>query len=156
MSMCFTRPSTRRLPIAIPAVASIHTRALNFHPQSTRILWRPSICRCRTHQPIILRFARADCNRGLSFAVRADGYYCHPASTHNQKHSSLVRIQPAWSVSHQDSIRPLEQPNQPRTHSEKTSLYLQSHFIPVRRLLHLACQIPTLDLYTRSVTGEIL
>ena len=50
----------------------------------------------------------------------------------------------------------LEQPNQPRTHFKTTSQSLQSHFVQVPRLLHLACQIPALDLCIRSVTGEIL
>ena len=70
--------------------------------QSQFRLWRPSRhvqrtsrvqentlqakqLRCGTRQTMILRFAGAECNHGLSFAVRAD---CHPASTHNQKHSS--------------------------------------------------------------------
>ena len=59
--------------------------------------------RCRTHQPIILRFAGAECNNGLSFEVCTDG----TATSINAQPETLfrVRMQPAWSVSHQDSIR---------------------------------------------------
>ena len=39
VSMCLTRPSPRRLPIAKPAVGTS-----NYHPQSRRMLCRPSIC----------------------------------------------------------------------------------------------------------------
>ena len=63
---------------------------------------------------------------------------------------------PAPEVAMGYTLLPLEQPNQPRTHSEKTSQSLQSHFIQIRRLLHLACQITALDLFFWSVTGEIL
>ena len=54
------------------------------------------------------------------------------------------------------SLLPLEQPDQSRTHSEESSQSLQTHFVQVRWLLQLAHQVSTLDLYLRSVTGEIL
>ena len=113
----------------------------------------------RTHQPITLRFAGATCNRGLSFAVRADGTVTqHQRTTRNTFPGSdtacMVCITPGLDSC--GMLLPLELPNQTRTNSEKTSQSLQSHVIQVRRLLHLACQIPALDLYIKSVTGDIL
>ena len=98
VSMCFTRPSPRRLPVAIPAVASIHRCALNFHPQSRENALQAKHFRCRTHQPMILRFAGAECNHGLSFAVRADGTATqHQRTTRNTLPSSgMVCITPGF------------------------------------------------------------
>ena len=49
----------------------------------------------------------------------------------------MVRVTPGFYTC--DALLPLEQPNQPRTHSEKTGQLLLSHFIQIRWLLHLAC-----------------
>ena len=79
----------------------------------------------------------------LSFAARADRTVTqHQHTTRNTLPSSdtacMVCITRGFDSC--NTFLPLEQPNQPRTHSEKTSQSLQSHFIQVRRL-HLACQI---------------
>ena len=57
--------------------------------------------RCRTHQPTILRFAGAECNHGLSSAVRADGAATqHQRTTRNTLRRSdtacTVRITPGF------------------------------------------------------------
>ena len=91
--------------------------------------------RCRTHQPI-------QHQRTTRNTLPRSGTAC------------MVCITPGFDSC--KTFLSLQQPNQPRKHSEKTSQSLQSHFIQVRRLLHSACQITALDLYNRSVTGEML
>ena len=101
--------------------------------------------RCRTHQPIILQSRPVPCST------------CKRTTSNTLPSSdaaSKICITPGFDAC--DTFLPLEQPDQPRTHSEKTSQSLQSHLIQTRELLHLECQITALDLYLRSVTGEIL
>ena len=138
VSMCFTRPTPRRLPIAIPAVASIHTMGIELPSPVQENALQAKHLRCRTHQPTILRFAEAECNHGLSFAVRADR-----TAARNQR--TTRNTLPSSALYH-TTVVPLEQPNQPRTHSEKTSQSLQSHFI---RSTAFASCVP--DHGTRSV-----
>ena len=115
--------------------------------------------RCCTHQPTALRFAGAERDHSLSLAVRAD---CADAQHHRTARNtlsgsdatSMVCITPG--LDSRDTLLPLEQPNQSRTYCEESSQSLQAHFVQIRRLLQLARQVPALDLYLRSVTGEIL
>ena len=103
VSMCFTRPSPRGLPIAIPAVASIHTWALNFYLQSWRMLSRPSICDVALTNPQYT--ASPELSATTACPLQHVQTVLPPSMNAQPETLFRVRIQLAWSVSHQDSIR---------------------------------------------------
>ena len=138
--MCFTRPPSRNSSCGVHLHMGIELPS----PVKDNTLQAKHLRR-RTHQPIILRFAGAECPLQYVLTVLPPSISAQPEKTlPGWDAACMVRITPGFDSC--NTLLPLEQPNQPRTHSEKTSQSLQLHYIQVRRLLHLACQIPALDL----------
>ena len=102
-----------------------------FHLQSGRILWKPSIF------VVALTNPQYPASPQQSWPVLRTTRNILPSSDT----ACMICFTPRF-----DSCNAL--------HSEKTSQSLQLHFIQVRRLLHLACQITALNLTIKSVTGE--
>ena len=98
-----------------PSSAPNRNSSCGVHPHTSFEFPSP---RYRNHQTITLRFAGAERNHACPLQYVQT--VLSPSSSAQPEALFLVRMQLAWSVSHQDSM-PLEQPDQPRTHSDKTS-----------------------------------
>ena len=153
VSMCFTRPSPRRLPTAIPALASIDTWALNFHPQSGRILCRSRVCDAAltkieySASPELSGITACPLQYVLTVLLPYINAQPEPLFLVSDA-TSVVCVGPGLDSC--DTFLPLEQPNQSRTHSEQWGPISSNPFRPGS--MAVATCAPSL--HTRLVSKE--